>query len=412
MTDFDLRNMNLSIGLTEGLNSLNLKVGIVIALDCNNLISAKSNDFNKSSWLIDIKDIIKELNISHVHGIYLTVNTLSKDGSFDLNDLLHIITADFIYIGLPDPCLNMYKIDDPTLKENINRYPDNLQKLILKQNHDLYEGSVQNIKLNSYYYGIRISKLFQKGLEKQGIKISKEELEKYKNVEKLTSHLSKKTNLKESEINQLIINTLSESFNKKYSSYDYQKDVRAISTEWLEKFKIIINKYFPNGIVRKKIINVGIGNGEEAIDLFTGCKKLSFVDIAAGGLEKVLKEFPESHIYKSRAEYLPVNDKQYELYISLRTYNSSFFNTSLALAEAYRVLKDKGIIILSVANGFLCKKNHILPGLIIPGLEFVDIYRGLNLIKSLLQECKKIGFSELQVYPSNSEIFLVGKVIK
>ena len=58
------------------------------------------------------------------------------------------------------------------------------------------------------------------------------------------------------------------------------------------------------------------------------------------------------------------------------------------------------------------QKNHVLPGLIIPGLEFVDIYRGFNLIKSLLLECKKIGFGELKVYPSNSEIFLVGKVVK
>lgn len=107
------------------------------------------------------------IGVKQFFGIYLTINTLSLNEGFDLNDLLKTISAKSIYIGLPDPKLNYYKSDDPVvLMSNINRYPDNLQKIILEQNFTAFSNSRQNIQFSPYYSDIRISKLMQTELKK------------------------------------------------------------------------------------------------------------------------------------------------------------------------------------------------------------------------------------------------------
>lgn len=157
-----------------------------------------------------------------------------------------------------------------------------------------------------------------------------------------------------------------------------------------------------------KIVNVGVGGGNEALSLFTNCKNITFVDIAPNGLKNIKRRLPHSKIIVARAENLNLLPyEQFDLYISLRTYNSSFFDIQKALAEAYRVLKDNGKLILSVANGFLFQNhNYIISGLIIPGTEFVDIYRGLNLIKEIKVELSKIGFVNVKVFTTKMEIYI------
>lgn len=101
------------------------------------------------------------------------------------------------------------------------------------------------------------------------------------------------------------------------------------------------------------------------------------------------------------------------IYISLRTYNSSFFNVKQAISEAYRVLKNGGSIIISITNGFLCPENqYIIPGLIIPGTEFVDIYRGFDMIKKLSTELRNNCFEDIRFFPTNVELFLSAKAKK
>lgn len=215
------------------------------------------------------------------------------------------------------------------------------------------------------------------------------------------------------QASQLVNKVLSESFNEKYAVYDYRQDARSLNSDWYNSFKKITDKYLQPYNIEKSIINVGVGSGEEAIQLFSKYKNISFVDIAPGGLKNIAESLTTAHTFLLRAESLAkIKDNTYDIYISLRTYNSSFFDTSLALKEARRVLKNDGVIIISVANGFLCVDNHIIPGLIIPGLEFVDIYRGLNLAKNLLLSCKNLDFESMEIYPTNTEIYIIGKLNK
>ena len=110
----------------------------------------------------------------------------------------------------------------------------------------------------------------------------------------------------------------------------------------------------------------------------------------------------------SRAEKLTLlSDDSYDLYVSLRTYNSSFFDIKKAISEANRVLKSNAGIIISIANGFLdSTRNCIIPGLLIPGTNFVDVYRGIDMAKKLSTYFVTMGFKEIQILPTNIEIYL------
>lgn len=239
--------------------------------------------------------------------------------------------------------------------------------------------------------------------------MTKNEIDNNKTVEKLSQYINNKYNLDNSDTQLLVTECLSDSFNDKYSTYDYSDDARCISNTWFSNFLNIYKKIDDEPIEQKNIINVGVGSGQEAIKLFSFCKHITFVDIAKDGLEKISKQIPCAQIICLRAEDLSkFKNSEFDLYISLRTYNSSFFDIDLAIREAKRVLNNKGKIIISIANGFLYKKQkNIIPGLIIPSTDFVDIYRGLDKIKILVSKLIETKFINIKCYITNEEIYLV-----
>lgn len=74
-----------------------------------------------------IKEIIKK-DIRKAKYLFLTINTISNANEFDLSIILKNIKIDEIYIGMPDPKLDMYMEKDPIMNDNVFRYPLELQK--------------------------------------------------------------------------------------------------------------------------------------------------------------------------------------------------------------------------------------------------------------------------------------------
>ena len=140
--------MNYTINIANNTNDSKLHVGAVLVSNHNKLIcSAFTNEDGNSSWYNILLSKIRMINLTDVQTLYLTINTLSSDSEFELNKLLRDINISQIYLGIPDPQLTYYSQSDPALTfTQICRYPDNLQRKILQQNHKLYENSKQNIK--------------------------------------------------------------------------------------------------------------------------------------------------------------------------------------------------------------------------------------------------------------------------
>ncbi len=408
--------MNYSINIANGSKDNNLRVGAVLVTEDNKLVcSAYTDECSGLSWYEILLSKIKKLNVNNAYYLFLTVNTLFSESEFDLNKLMEKIAIEEIYIGVPDPNLADYLSNDPIgTFRNIYRYPDNLQRMILQQNLNYYRNGKQNIKSSPYYSAKRISNIVMEKLQEKGIFISKEELQSNKQIEKLIQLIVEKYKFNIDDASKLVNLVMSEAFDEKYATYNYSDDARSLSVDWKNNFLMIYNKLLLSSLENKDILDVGVGSGNEAIALFSDCSNITFVDIAPNGLKKIKKQIPKSNIVVSRAEKLvTLINNSYDMYISLRTYNSSFFNVKQAISEAYRVLKKDGIIIISIANGFLCPENqYIIPGLIIPGTEFVDIYRGFDMIEKLSRELWNNSFEDIQFFPTKVELFLTAKAKK
>lgn len=405
--------MQYAVKLANEINSKSIRVAAVLVN--NNKLVDVSCSSDERSWAENLIIKLNNKKITKIENLYLTINTLKNNQEFDLNILLNKIEVANIFLGLPDPNLNDYLKNDPILtNKNIFRFTDNLQEEIFKQNYNLYNNSKQNIKYNKYFHDTRIGYFLKKKLDSYGIYLETDDIFQKYQIKNLVDYISIKFNITKKKAYELITSILSEAFNFKYSEYVYSNDIRSLNPKWSKTFKDIYSKTNKEPLNKRKILNIGVGSGNEAKELFLNCDNITFIDIAANGLEKVKKLFPTSKIIKSRAEDLSMlEDNSYDLYVSLRTYNSSFFDIKQAIKEAYRVLKPNSVIIISISNGFLNLKNKkIISGLRIPKLNFVDLYRGLDMIKSLSTFLVKFNFVDIELTQTNGELYLSARVNK
>ena len=402
--------MNYSITIAQQADPSHLRVGGVLVSKDNELIcSAYTGEVYNLTWCSLLLSKIRKLKISSAESIYVTINTLSPSHTIDLIALLEDIRVNKIYIGLPDPMLTCYLDDDPAIKqESVYRYPDELQYKILELNTRFYAESSQSIKYSPYYSNNRISNLVITNLQFRGFSVSKDELNANKRRPELATLICNKYKVDFLVAMDAVNNAIAEAFNSKYGTYNYSDDTRSLDLGWKECFASLYERRFKKPLATNNILNVGVGSGHEALALFSDCTSVTFVDIAQAGLERIQKQIPGSEIIVSSADDLSsIPDNSYELYVSLRTYNSSFFDIKGAIFEAHRVLKPNAVIIVSVANGFLYPEKHcIIPGLIIPGTEFVDIYRGIDTAKLIYTDFFQTGFKDVQLFPTNTEIFV------
>lgn len=415
MTHNDYYWMKYAIELADTIASKEIRASAII-VNNNELLEYSYTENKKNmSWATDLITKLKKRKVNRVDNLYLTINTINNDYDFDLNILLNKIEVKEIFLGLPDPRLDTYLKNDPVLiNKNIHRFPDSLQEVIFKQNHNFYINSNQNIKYSEYYYSNRISRFLKEKLDSYGIRLNADEISQQKHVEKLSSYISNKFSIAKNKSYELITSALSEAFDYKYSSYSYANDIRSINKNWSKVFQEIYAKMNNKPLNKVNILNIGVGSGIEANDLFLNCDNITFVDIAPNGLKKIKNAIPTANIIKSRAENLSMlEDNSYDVYISLRTFNSSFFDVKNAIKEAYRLLKNNSVIIISISNGFLDTRNkRSIPGIIIPKLNFVDLYRGLDMIRYLSNILLDFNFKDIELTPTNGELYISAKVNK
>lgn len=410
MINDELKWMEYTINLSKQSPSSDLRIGVVIVSDKNELLcSTFSGEHANVCWTHVIIKKLRNLKLTCAHSIYLTINTLNQSSSFDLQELISEVSFNKIFVGLPDPRLAHYMDKDPILtKNNIKRYPDHLQHKIINQNYEFFSKSSQCIKNSPYYSMNRISNLVIENLKMDGLIISEDELKANSKEYLLVSLICKKYNLKEKIAKKTVQNAISKAFGNKYGSYKYDNDSRSIGLEWKSNFMFVYEKSTGKKLSDNNILNIGVGSGIEAMDLFCGCNCTTFVDIAPMGLENIKKH---NHLVKTvvscASNLFSIPDNSHDIYISLRTYNSSFFDIKKALREARRVLKPHSVLIISVANGFLFPERQcIIPGLIVPRTNFIDIYRGMDMINLIQTECNELGFNNFYKLPTETEIFL------
>lgn len=402
--------MKYAISVAQRAPQPGRRIGVALVSEHDELIcSAFEGEVRDASWYRILRRRIQNLGTSSAHSVYLTINTLSAAWSFELAELLKEVRTDRVYIGLPDPALTSYLDDDPvTARGQVHRFPDDLQREILGQNRHLYAVSEQNIECNPHYSTHRISEAVATRLMSSGFALSRSDVHANRGRAALASLICQRYGIEYKEADRAVNDALSEAFDAKYGTYDYAHDARAANLKWTDDFTSVYRKSSTRSLSAVNILNVGVGAGHEAAALFSDCPQITFVDIAEHGLANISGRIPSSRTVVSSAEDLSVlPENSYDLYVSLRTYNSSFFDISAAASEAHRVLKPGSVIIVSVANGFLyAQRGCVVPGLIIPGTDFVDIYRGMDTANLIGTELDCAGFTDIRTFPTSAEIYL------
>ncbi len=202
-------------------------------------------------------------------------------------------------------------------------------------------------------------------------------------------------------------------FTEKYLNYSYRNDLRGIIHHWSIEFFSIIN-LLSIDLRSSIILDVGVGNGLEIPFLFKEIKELIAVDISKVMLEELKKKDPYVKVVHNPAENLDdIDTNSIDLYISLRTYQSSLFDINQSLREMQRVLKQKGAVILSIANGFVNEiegRKKIIRGLLIPGgTGLVDKDVPLKIAKNIIWKLNQIGFEYTGIKSEKTDVYIWGQ---
>jgi ubiquinone/menaquinone biosynthesis C-methylase UbiE len=199
-------------------------------------------------------------------------------------------------------------------------------------------------------------------------------------------------------------------FDRKYSSYSYKEDVRGLGDFWQHDIRDVLNIMDASDYPRRRIVNVGIGNGLEGLGLFDKCQHLTIVDLAEKSLKLAQANLPVATSILSPAEDIrKLRANSQDIYVSLRTYQSAFFHLDQAIREAYRLVRQGGVVLISISNAFIGQDGAVVPGHIVPNSTIVDRNRPFLLAEKVRQKLNLFRFEGVGIRTGLSEIYIYGR---
>lgn len=320
-----------------------------------------------------------------------------------------------VYIGMLDPNPKICGKGESFLRSVacVERYPSDLVKEIgvINENFiEMYKNEL--IPDTSLFATQQISEIIKEQLKRKGITIDISIDNWDFTLRDIINYCSySKQNYCE-DIGEIIESARNFAYNKKYSSYKYdENDIRGMNREWpneiLNIFKLL---NIAENYDSYNIIDVGEGNGLEAKELFKNSQHLTLINISDESLKLAKSYLPMASSYLNSAENLKnVSTCSQDIYVSFRTYQSSFFDINKAIEEAYRVLKPEGSIVISIANGFVGESNVIVHGLVIPGTRIVDTDRPYILAERIRKKLSILHFVNIGIQTGYGEIFIYAR---
>ncbi|MBS1511096.1 MAG: methyltransferase domain-containing protein [Bacteroidetes bacterium] len=281
------------------------------------------------------------------------------------------------------------------LKEN-NKFNNSIE------NEYWYEVSISDL-INDYLLNENISQVtYKKGLT------FTENCYLWKNV----------TSVKHSTLIDFAKKAREHAFNIKYGNYDYSKDLRSNYSNWHRPILDILNKKLINGIHNLKIVGVGSNNGSELLEIFPDFSannlKLEVCDISALAIEE------GKTIHKGKIKFNTGNmedsplTNDFDIYLNLRAIHSSGNDIKSTIADCFGVVKEGGIAIFSVSNGYLTPKK--------PGSKELFEVNGMwesnkgkfssdkpfYLASKIRRKLEEYGFKNCGINTGDTEIFIYG----
>lgn len=225
-------------------------------------------------------------------------------------------------------------------------------------------------------------------------------------------------NIPSEKIKQIIFLARSDAFTIKYADPKEDEKIKDIHDikydglkEWTYYFFDFISLFGIQNLTDLSLLDVGIGNGNSVTNIFIHVKNLNGTDISYKALEYAKNNLPNlKYLDNCAEELIDIKTGSIDLYVSLRTYQSTLFDVRAAMTEAYRVLRQEGVIIISIPIMFLKDDGTILTGLIRPGDVEPNMEYAFEVAKRISNLLEILNFKNINTYYNSPfEIFIGAK---
>lgn len=146
------------------------------------------------------------------------------------------------------------------------------------------------------------------------------------------------------QIRALFLDARARAFEEKYSGRAPQDDERYRNIDrWTSEFTALLATLGIRDLTLRRAVCVGIGNGLEGQGIYDPIQDFIGVDIARCSLAMAAASFPRmTGLLLPTEDLRDLGDGSRNLYVSLRTFQSRFFDMKDAVYEAYRILVPGG----------------------------------------------------------------------
>jgi ubiquinone/menaquinone biosynthesis C-methylase UbiE len=186
--------------------------------------------------------------------------------------------------------------------------------------------------------------------------------------------------------------------------------------EWHTYLSLFLSGLGITDIKNIDVLDVGIGNACASQVFLGNCASLTGVDISRDALNYAKDKLPNATLKIGSAEDLKdIESFSKDLYVSLRTYQSTLFDIKESLHEAYRVLANGGGIVVSIPNMFLKKNDEgkiigVIHGLMPQGSTTPSVDFAMSIAEKIQEYLNLLGFKSVELYKESPfEIFIGAK---
>jgi len=223
----------------------------------------------------------------------------------------------------------------------------------------------------------------------------------------------------DTKIISVLENARSTAFSRKYAEPKEDEklvDVTKIPIDGLKAWHVyFINILKEQNVVQYNKLDIlitGIGNGHAEEPFLSQVTNFKAVDISEEALRYAESKYPQSQMERfccSAEDLYPIHNNSVDLYISLRTYQSSLFDRRSAIHEAYRVMRNGGLIILSIPTMYINKQGQVIRGLIPSGSTTPNMEYAQNIARRVQGYLTILNFKNVKFdNRSPFEIFILG----